>query len=77
MQASCRSNLCTGGFGCWSVTNGEVIKKEAEKWKFLSNEKKRPCCLGYRGDEILPSYVGIIMRHYKDPSLSTNQYSGK
>ena len=24
-------------------------------------------CLGYIGDEILPSYVGIIISPYKDP----------
>ena len=28
----------------------------------LSNEKMAPCCLGY-GDEILPSYMGIILNH--------------
>ena len=32
----------------------------------LSNEKN-PGCLGYIGDEILPSYIGIIINHYKDP----------
>ncbi len=26
----------------------------------VSNEKKAPGCLGYIGDEILPSYVGIM-----------------
>ena len=26
----------------------------------LSNEKRAPGCLGYRGDEKLPRYVGII-----------------
>ena len=25
-----------------------------------SNEKRAPGCLGYLGDEILPSYIGII-----------------
>ena len=30
--------------------------------------KKGPLgCLGYIGDEKLPSYMGIIMNHYKDP----------
>ena len=24
-------------------------------------------CLGYTGDEILPSYLGITINHYKDP----------
>ena len=32
----------------------------------VSNEKK-PGYLLYIGDEILPSYVGIIINHYKDP----------
>ena len=26
-----------------------------------------PGCLGYIGDEILPSYMGIIIGHYKYP----------
>ena len=29
--------------------------------------KKTPGCLGYIGDEILPSYVGIIEKNHKDP----------
>ena len=29
-------------------------------------------CLGYIGDEILPSYIGIIRRHYKDPYQPIN-----
>ena len=34
----------------------------------LSNEERAPfCCLGYIGDEILPSYVVIIVSDYKDP----------
>ena len=32
----------------------------------MSNEKN-PGCLGYLGDDILPSYIGIIINHYKDP----------
>ncbi len=32
----------------------------------LSNEKN-PGWLGYIGDEILPSYIGIITNHYSDP----------
>ena len=47
----------------------------------LSNEKRAPGCLGYTGDEILPSYVGILKSHYKyykDPgSPLDNQYNGK
>ncbi len=37
---------------------------------------KNPGCLGYIGDEILPSYIGIIKNHYKDPYLK-NEYHGK
>ena len=29
--------------------------------------KTKAGCLGYVGDEILPSYVGIIINHDKDP----------
>ena len=32
----------------------------------MSNEKK-PGWLGYIGDENLPSYIRIIISHYKDP----------
>ena len=32
----------------------------------MSNEQDLGC-LGYIGDEILPSYVRIIVKHYKDP----------
>ena len=32
----------------------------------MSNEKSLGW-LGYIGDEKLPSYIGIIMNHYKDP----------
>ncbi len=32
----------------------------------MINEKD-PGCLGYLGDEILPSYVGITINHYKYP----------
>ena len=32
----------------------------------MGNEKRNPGCLGYIGDEILPSYVGIIINRYKD-----------
>ena len=33
----------------------------------MSNEKN-PGCLGYIGDDILPSYMGIGMNHYKSSS---------
>ena len=30
----------------------------------LSNEKRAPGCLGFIGDEILPSYVGDYFRNH-------------
>ena len=38
----------------------------------LSNEKRAPGYLLYIGDEILPSYIGIIIHHYKDPYKPTS-----
>ena len=38
----------------------------------MSNEHRAPACLGYIGDELLPSYVGIISWDKpwnKDPHL--------
>ena len=32
-----------------------------------TNEERAPGWLGYIGDEKLPSYIGIIVNHYKDP----------
>ena len=40
-----------------------VVSKKVEPGKLLhmlSNEKRAPGWLGYIGDEILPSYIGII-----------------
>ena len=41
-------------------------------WNFAVEQWKKgagtPGCLGdLLGDEILPSYMGIILNHYKDP----------
>ena len=30
-------------------------------------QEKNPGWLGYIGDDKLPSYIGIIINHYKDP----------
>ena len=38
----------------------------------LSNEKRPPGCLVYIGDEILPSYIGILINHCKDPYEPTS-----
>ena len=46
--------------------------------KHMSNEQRAPSCLGYIGDEILPSYMGNLwnsfINHYKG-SLLNNQDS--
>ena len=43
------------------------MNSRAVRCSQLSNEKRAPGCLVYIGDEKLPSYMGIIMNHYKDP----------
>ena len=49
------------------LNEGEIMwRKPAEQGK------KAPGCLGYRGDEILPSYVRIIIKHYTDPYSTTS-----
>ena len=35
--------------------------------KQVCNEKKAPGCLGYIGDQKLPSYVGIMINNDRDP----------
>ncbi len=56
-----------------SPTWGSTLDSSSSKpeiWKeknSLSNEKRAPGCLVYIGDEILPSYIGIIKNYYKDP----------
>ena len=43
----------------------------------MSNDEKRaPGCLRYIGDEKLPSYVGIILNHEKDPYCFMESYDG-
>ena len=43
-----------------------VFPKKGPRWAELSNEK-HPGGLVYMGDEKLPSFIGIIINHYKDP----------
>jgi len=42
--------------------------------KYVSHEKN-PGCLGCIGDEILPSYVGIMINHSKDSYLKKTPYA--
>ena len=41
------------------VRNDFLPLQNLHPLRHVSNEKK-PCCLGYTGDEILPKYIGII-----------------
>ena len=41
----------------------------------LSNEKTAPGGLWYIRDEILPSFFGIIINHYKDPFVLNECFS--
>ena len=50
-----------------------IYKKEASRWcgnvgipAKMNNEKRPSGCLGFLGDEILPSDIGIMINHYKD-----------
>ena len=35
-------------------------------------KKRAPGCLGFIGDDKLPSYVGIVINHYNDPFSKTS-----
>ncbi len=53
-------------------TSGPTPSEEADPMgpcSYVSHEKRAPGWLGYVGDYIyiLPSYIGIIRNHYKDP----------
>ena len=63
------------GTACYKVILGKnrwLLKRP--NWA-MSHEKSLDW-LGYIGDEKLPSYMGIIISHNKDPLLN-NQYNGK
>ncbi len=58
----------------WNITNmfaNENAKTDIQLWKgFLHkhlSSDQNPGWLGYIGDELLPSFMGIIINHYKDP----------
>ena len=44
----------------WHLQNCTLYASTSEQWK---------TCLfrGFFGDDILPSYVGVVINHYKDP----------
>ena len=44
----------------------------------MSNAKKGPWLfLGCIGDDILPNYMGILIRQYKDPVTNQPGFNGK
>jgi len=63
-----------GGDDCISILSGyrkiQGMRSDfsgiPEKCEELSSEKNLGW-LGYIGDKILPSYIGTIINHYKDP----------
>ena len=58
---------------CYSQTNiidlnpSSSIRNDRYSHCHVSSDQFTLGWLGYIGDEILPTYIGIIMRHYKDP----------
>ena len=48
------------------MTSNDTGMKLGHGLNHLNNEKI-PGWLDHMGDEILPSYIGIIVTHYKDP----------
>ena len=71
-------DTCRGGGGSSHYQEQYIIEKRdqadiqeigsssKEEIK-LSHEKRAPGWLSDIGDEQLPSYIGIIINHYKDP----------
>ena len=59
-----------------NLANFQKLVKPNKK-HHVSNEKKD--CLGFFGDEILPSYVGITVNNYnyKDPVIKQPRFNGK
>ena len=51
-----------------NLGNPEVFMQKIQ----VSSVQFTPGWLGYIRDEILPSYIGIIIRHYKDPYQPTS-----
>ena len=49
----------------------DFVRSDFLDWP-MSNEKN-PGWLGYIRDEKLPSYIGTIINHYKDPRIPINQ----
>ena len=55
-----------GGCSEVHVLSNQKDPGRCNKKKQVSHGKKTGC-LGYKGDEILPKYVGIVISHDKDP----------
>ena len=66
----------------WCLWWTPLIEEKIRRSPIEPRKKGAPGCLGaYVRDEILPSYIGSVINHYKyykDPgSLLNNQYNGK
>ena len=78
VQASMPTQESKVDFDLYSVKLTYRTDGLIEIWRenHLSNDQK-PGWLGYIEGIIQPSYMGIVVGHYKNPeSLLTNQYTG-
>ena len=56
--------------GILKSDHGKIQEKWAKHWRYLSNDQEiqeAPGCLGFIGDEILKSYIGIVISQYENP----------
>ena len=65
-------------FGSRAPWNSMLVDDRPRAWFNWAMKKGPLVVLGFMGDEMLPSYVGTITNHCKDPynSILNNQYHG-
>ena len=69
----CNPRWCLAG----RPLEGEMLGRVHRQKQDVSNENRAPGWLGwYKGDEILPRYVGKIVNQYKDPYEPTSIMEG-
>ena len=74
-RGRCCRRTCRIGPTSWKMGEGSV--KELGGWKFNWAMSKTLIVFGDLLGIILPSYVGIIINHYKDPSWTTSMMGSK
>ncbi len=55
-----------------AFTERTVFFVAIDRARFNVSHEKKPSWLGYIGDYTIPSYIGIITNHYKDPYQPTS-----